>query len=87
MFSAQCTVVPKKYRKKLKKKYLYKIIYIDQNKRQNLALREIFFFLKTFKSHSVKDRYFLMLCDIIFNFKNSLMYKKKILMYKKLFKH
>lgn len=86
MFYVKCSLVPKKYRKKLKKKYVYSASYVDILKRRNIALRWILFFLNTFNSYKTKNRLLLLFSDLIFNFKNSVVYTRKIKMYKKVFK-
>ena len=86
MFYVKCSLVPKKYRKKLKKKYVYSASYVDVSKRKNIALRWVLFFLNTFNSYKTKNRLFLLFSDLIFNFKNSIVYSRKIKMYKKVFK-
>ncbi len=86
MFYVKCSLVPKKYRKKLKKKYVYSASYVDVLKRKNIALRWILFFLNTFNSYKAKNRLLLLFSDLIFNFKNSIVYTRKIKMYKKVFK-
>jgi hypothetical protein len=39
IFCVKCSLVPKKYRKKLKKKYVYSVNYIDPLRRKNVSLR------------------------------------------------
>ncbi len=86
IFSIKCSVVPKKYRKKIKKKYLYKIAYLNSTKRKNVAVKGVLSYLNTFKNYSVLDRLTLTLSDVIFNFKNSYIYKRKLVVYKKIFR-
>jgi ribosomal protein S7 len=86
IFAVKCSKVPKKYRKKLKKKFTFSTNYINVIKRRTIALRWIFYFSNTFNSFKMKNRLLLLFSDLIFNFKDSVIYKRKIKMYKKVFK-
>lgn len=86
IFCVKCSLVPKKYRKKLKKKYVYTVSYIDPIRRKNISLRWMLHFLDSFSSYRFSNRLFLLLSDLIFNFKKSIMYDRKVRMYKKMFK-
>ena len=86
MFYIECSVVPKKYRKKLKKKYLYKIKYLNKNRRLNKILNWISKYTNTLKNYSLLNRQLLVYLDLLLNYKNSYVYNKKILIYKKVFK-
>ncbi len=86
MFHIECSVVPKKYRKKLKKKYLYKIKYLNKHKRLNKTLNWISRYVNTLKNYSATNRQLLVFLDLLLNYKNSYIYNKKILIYKKVFK-
>lgn len=86
MFYIECSVVPKKYRKKLKKKYLYKVKYLNKNKRFNKALNWITKYSNTIKNYHFLNRQLLVYLDLLLNYKNSYLYNKKILVYKKVFK-
>lgn len=86
MFFVKCVLVPKKYRKKLKKRYIYSADYVEPKKRKNIALKWMLFFLSTFNNYKAKNRLFLLFSDLIFNFKNSIVYTRKIKMYRKVFK-
>ena len=86
MFYVECSVVPKKYRKKLKKKYLYKIKYLNKNKRINKILNWITKYSNTIKNFKFVNRQLLVYLDLFLNYKNSYLYGKKLLVYKKVFK-
>ena len=86
MFHIECSVVPKKYRKKLKKKYLYKIKYLNKNKRINKILNWISRYSNTIKNYSFLNRQMVVYLDLLLNYKNSYIYNKKLLIYKKVFK-
>ena len=86
MFYVECSVVPKKYRKKLKKKYLYKIKYLNKSKRTNKILNWITKYSNTLKNFKFLNRQLLVYLDLFLNYKNSYLYDKKLLVYKKVFK-
>lgn len=86
IFTAKCYFVPKKYRKKLKKKYLVKIQYVDKLKRKNVALKNILLHSFNYSNYSIFSRITLNMFDTIFNFKDSKPYKRKLQIYKKLLK-
>ncbi len=86
IFTAKCYFVPKKYRKKLKKKYLVKIQYVDRLKRKNVALKNILLHSSNYSNYSIYSRITLNMFDTIFNFKDSKPYKRKLQIYKKLLK-
>lgn len=86
IFCVKCSLVPKKYRKKLKKKYVYSVNYIDPFRRKNISLRWMLHFLDTFNNYNFNNRLFLLFSDLIFNFKKSIMYDRKVRMYRKMFK-
>jgi hypothetical protein len=81
-----CVVVPKKYRKKLKKKYLYKIKYLNSNARLNKSLRLIKNYKNSLKYNSIYNRELFCYLDLILNYKFSYIFLKKISIYKKVFK-
>lgn len=83
MFSIDCAVVPKKYRKRLKKKYMYKIKYLTSSQRQVKALRWIVNHTGTLQNYELQSRLLVTLLDLLFNYKNSYVYLKKVLVYKK----
>jgi len=86
MFCIECSVVPKKYRRKLKKKYLYKIKYLNKVRRVSKVLNWIVKYSNTLKNFSFINRQLLVYLDLLLNYKNSYVYNKKLLIYKKIFK-
>jgi len=85
MFFMDCVVVPKKYRKKLKKKYLYKIKYLSHSTRLNKSLKLIKNYKNSLKYYSNFNRELFCYLDLILNYKYSYIYLKKIDVYKKVF--
>ena len=81
-----CTIVPKKYRKKVKKKYLYKVKYLGIKGRVSKSLKWIQNYKNSLKFYSVIDRELFCYLDLILNYKLSYVYLKKIIIYKKIFK-
>lgn len=86
IFFMDCVVVPKKYRKKLKKKYLYKVKYLNVNSRLNKSLRLIKNYKNSLKYYSSFNRELFTYLDLILNYKYSYIFLKKINIYKKVFK-
>ena len=86
MFCIECSVVPKKYKRKLKKKYLYKIKYLNKIRRVSKVLNWIVKYSNTIKNFNFLNRQFLVYLDLLLNYKNSYIYNKKLLIYKKIFK-
>lgn len=86
MFAIECSIVSKKYRKKLKRKYLYRIKYIKKFQRKSKTIKWITQYSKTLPNKNFKNQQFLTYLDLLFNYKNSYIYNKKLLVYKKLFK-
>lgn len=87
LFDIGVSKVPKKFKKKLKKKYTYKIVYIKRNNQNRRALRWLF--LNNFNYENIqklKRQLLLNIFDLTLNYKKSLLYKQKILIYKKMFK-
>jgi len=81
-----CVVVPKKYRKKLKKKYLYKVKYLGTNSRLSKSLRFIKNYKNSLKYYTSFNRELFTYLDLILNYKFSYIFLKKISVYKKVFK-
>lgn len=86
IFTIECTVVPKKYRKKLKKKYLYKVKYLNKGKRLNKIFNWLSKYSNSIKNFNCVNRLLLVYLDTVLNYKNSYMYNKKLLVYKKIFR-
>ena len=80
-----CVVVPKKYRKKLKKKYLYKIKYLSATNRISRCLKLIKNYKNSLKYYSNFNRELFCYLDLMLNYKYSYIYLKKIDIYKKVF--
>lgn len=86
IFTIECTVVPKKYRKKLKKKYLYKVKYLNKSKRLNKIFNWLSKYSNSIKNFNHTNRLLLVYLDTVLNYKNSYIYNKKLLVYKKIFR-
>lgn len=86
IFFMDCVVVPKKYRKKLKKKYLYKVKYLGTNSRLSKSLRFIKNYKNSLKYYTSFNRELFTYLDLILNYKFSYIFLKKISVYKKVFK-
>lgn len=86
LFFMDCLVVPKKYRKKLKKKYLYKVKYLNINNRTKKSLKWINDYKNSLKYLTKFNRELFCYLDLILNYKTSYIFLKKITIYKKIFK-
>jgi hypothetical protein len=82
MFNISCIVVPKKYRKKLKKKFTYKLNYLLPKKRVAVLLKWLSLYTAEIKKKELSSRFFEVLMSIVFNYKNTYLYKRKIYIYK-----
>lgn len=85
-FSIECSRVPKKYKKKLKKKYIYSTRYLPHNLRMKNSINYIKFEIRSSPYQTLLNRTLNVYLDMILNYKMSSIYKKKILVYKKIFK-
>lgn len=82
IFGLKCESVPKKFRKKLKKKYLYNIKYIPQIKRKRILFRWFSEVIYEQKYRKVENKIFYSFLSIFLNYKNNYLFKKKIFIYK-----
>lgn len=84
MFFIECSSLQKKYRKKLKKKYIYKIKFLTKKNRLNKVLSFILKYTNTLLNFKFSNRLLFTYMDLIFNYKESNIYIKKIVIYKKM---
>jgi hypothetical protein len=85
-FNLEVQKVSKKYKKKLKKKYLYKVKYIKKDRQVSRVLRWIYLINYSFSIHKLKKRFLLNLLDLLLNFKKSNLFLKKVTVYKNFLK-
>jgi hypothetical protein len=78
--------VSKKYKKKNKKRYLYKIQYLSKNKQLCGVMKWIHLTNNNFNAHSFKQQWLLNVLDLLLNFKQSKLFLKKIFIYKNFLK-
>ena len=78
--------VEKKYRKKLKKKFVSETVYVKPQKRIGLVLRSLLYYTNIFSHNCVSERLSWALFKTLTEQKNSYLYKRKIYMYTKMFK-
>jgi hypothetical protein len=86
MFTLKCLSVPKKYRKKLKKKFTFNIFFLKKEKRKNVFLRWFYLNTFTFNDQNFYKKLLKSLLDIFLKNKKSNLYLKKIIIYKKILK-
>lgn len=85
IFGIKCESVPKKYRKKLKKRFTFKISYTYPAKRKNLVLRWFYLLTGRYFGNNFRNRVYFLLVDTFFKGKKSVLYLKKLNIYKKVF--
>jgi len=85
-FDIHIQKIPKKYKKKNKKKYTYKIKYLGKGKQIGNVLRWICLTNYNFNTYGFKKRLFLNILDLLLNFKKSNLFSKKIIVYKNFLK-
>jgi hypothetical protein len=79
--------VQKKYKKKSKKKYLYRVTYVKRQEQYRHTLRRMFLNIYDYENiRYVKKQFFNNKLDLILNYKKSNMYQQKICIYRKMFK-
>lgn len=86
MFTLKCLSVPKKYRKKLKKKFTFSIFFLKKEKRKNVFLRWMYLNTFVFNDQMFFKKFLKSLLDIFLKNKKSNLYLKKIIIYKKILK-
>lgn len=86
MFTLKCLSVPKKYRKKLKKKFTFSIFFLKKEKRKDVFLRWVYLNTFVFNDLTFYKKLLKSLLDIFLKNKKSNLYLKKIIIYKKILK-
>lgn len=86
MFQIKCVSIPKKYKKKLKRKYAFVPGYIAPAKRESTTLKWMSYYVHEFDDGGIEGKLRLLFQDLFFNFKDSVLYMRKIKTYKKIFK-
>ena len=79
-------IIPKKLRKKIKKKYLIKIVYKDESKRIRNSYKQLYYYSKKFTDNSFNVRLYKSLIFSFLEGKNSHLFKLKSSIFKKFFK-
>ena len=83
LFLVKCIRISKKYKKHFQTLYQFKYVYIKPKLRKKTALQ--LFSNTNFGKNTKINHYFkVILVELVFNYKNSEMYKTKLLQYKKL---
>jgi len=86
IFFLKIKKLDKRYRKKLKKKFVSHITYIKPNKRSNLTLFAISFSIKLNSEQDIKNRISKSFLELVLEDKNSYLYKRKLYMYSRILK-
>lgn len=85
-FFIKCVQIDKKYRKKFKKRFNFKFVYIIQKKRENIALRWLFLNTCNYNGLNFFEKFLKNLLDTFLNGKKSQLFLKKKFILKKVFK-
>lgn len=85
-FIIKSILVPKKLKKKTKQKYLVKIVYRDENKRIKNSFKQIQYFSKKFDNNRFDVRLYKSLLFTFLEWKDSYLFKLKLVIFKKFFK-
>lgn len=85
IFDAYCLLVSSRFRKKLKKKYIYKIQYLKKSKRNKKVFSWIVKYSNKTSYYSAIDRNLWVLMDLFLNYKNSYLYNRKLMVYTRIF--
>ena len=86
LFYVKCERVPKKYRKKLKKNFIFKYVYLIPRKRERFFYRQLKNYIFSFQGLGFKGKLYSGLLDVALNLKTSNLYKRKINLYKSFLK-
>lgn len=85
-FIIKSILVPKKLKKKTKQKYLVKIVYRDESKRIKNSFKQIQYFSKKFDNNKFNVRLYKSLLFTFLEWKDSYLFKLKLVVFKKFFK-
>lgn len=85
-FFFKISVLPKFLKKKTKKKYLIEPVFLEKKKRARTSLRIFSVGILKSRFFTFKSRVYAHIADLAFNLKNSVSFKEKSLVYKKIFK-
>lgn len=83
-FDLQCLTVPKKYRKKLKCKFLFKLKYVKDFKKKKKVMKWIYLYNLKFNDYTIVNRLFNSFVFTFFEDKKSFLFSKKLIIYKKM---
>lgn len=78
-FKITCVQVDKKYRKKLKKKYLFQLNYIPNNYRENFFFKNLIFFIKKSEERGFFNKYNQVITQCIYSNNSPLLNIKKLI--------
>ena len=86
-FVIQTTTVPKKLKRKIKLKYLVKIVYKNESLRSSIAIKQLINNCTTFADVKIKYRLYKSVLTTFLQKSESILFKKKILIFKKFFRN
>lgn len=86
-FVVKMVPVSKKAKKKTKKKFLIKIVYLKSEKRANSAAKQLHYYAETFEDSKFKVRLYKSFLLTFLNWNDSYLYKLKYSIFKKFLKN
>ena len=85
-FVVKSVLIPKKLRKKVKQKYLIKIVYKNESKRLRSTFKQLYYYSNKFSDNNFQVRLYKAISLSFLEWKNSYLFKLKSMVFKKYFK-
>ncbi len=85
-FVVKSVLIPKKLRKKVKQKYLIKIVYKNESKRLKSTFKQLYYYSNKFPDNKFQVRLYKAISFSFLEWKNSYLFKLKSMVFKKYFK-
>jgi len=85
-FVIKSVLIPKKLRKKIKQKYLVKIVYKNDTKRLKSSYKQLYYYSNKFTDSKFQVRLYKSLMFSFLDWKSSHLFKLKTMVFKKFFK-
>ena len=85
-FTIKSLLISKKIKKKTKIKYAVKIVYKNENKRLRNSFKQMYFYSNKFQDNKFKVRLYKALLFSLLEWKNSYLFKFKVMVFKKFLK-
>ena len=85
-FVVKSVLIPKKLRKKVKQKYLVKIVYKNESKRLKSTFKQLYYYSNKFTDNKFQIRLYKAISFSFLEWKSSYLFKLKSMVFKKYFK-